>query len=192
MAAEDLPGLRAVTTEGTTTSVSARPATPSITRRLACIPYEGLLLVALVLIASFPIAGLKGLTLSGTPHLLFQFYLASVTAVFFAWQWQKSGQTLPMKTWRFRVVTTDGQRLGWSRALWRFLCAAVFFGPACVGLLLLLFPSRVSPVITMWGFLPLAADLLYAKFDRQQQFLHDRLAGTLLEDAPDPVIPTRG
>jgi len=149
------------------------------------------LLLALVLIASFPIAGLKGLTLSGAPHLLFQVYLAIITAVFFAWQWKKSGQTLPMKTWRFRVVTTDGQRIGWARALWRFVCASLFFGPACVGVLLFFFPSRVSPVITMWCFLPLAADILYAKFDRQQQFLHDRLAGTLLEDAPVPAIPVR-
>jgi len=192
VASEELPDLRTGTSDGTDKAPgSSRPATPSIARRLACIAYEGLLLLALVLIASFPIAGLKGLTLSGAPHLLFQVYLVVVTATYFAWQWQKTGQTLPMKTWRFRVVTTDGQRIGWARSLWRFLCASLFFGPACVGVLLLFFPSRISPVITMWCFLPLAANLLYAKFDPQRQFLHDRLAGTHLEDAPVPVIPTR-
>lgn len=142
--------------------------------------------MALVLIASFPIAGLKGLTHSGVSKVLFQVYLLVVTATYFGWQWHQSGQTLPMKTWRFRVVASTGARLSWGRALWRYGCALLFFGPACVGVLLLFVPSWISPVISMWCFLPLAADLLYARFDRDQQFLHDRLAGTRLEDAPIP------
>jgi uncharacterized RDD family membrane protein YckC len=156
-------------------------------RRVAALPYEGLLLLALVLIASFPIAGLKGVTLAGAPHVLFQFYLFIVIASYFVWQWQKNGQTLAMKTWRIRVVATNGQRLHWKRALIRFVWALLFFGPACVGILLFFFPKRLSPVITMWFFLPLMATLLYAKFDRNKQFLHDRLAGTRLEDAPVPI-----
>lgn len=163
---------------------SSPPSVPSILKRIACIPYEGLLLSALLLIASFPIAGLNGLTLSGVPHALFQAYLVVVTAAYFSWQWKQNGQTLPMKTWRFRVVTSAGKRLSWGHAIWRYACALLFFGPACAAMLLLFFPSRISPVITMWFFLPLAANLLYGRFDRQQQFLHDRLAGTRLEDAP--------
>jgi uncharacterized RDD family membrane protein YckC len=168
-------------------STSASVAVPSITRRLACLPYEGLLLLALMLIASFPIAGLKGLTLSDVPHVFFQAYLALVISVYFAWQWQKNGQTLPMKTWRFRVMQANGSALSWSRALLRLVCAAIFFGPAAVGVLLIFFPDRLSPVITMWFFLPMFATLLYARFDPHQQFLHDRLAGTRLEEAPRPL-----
>jgi uncharacterized RDD family membrane protein YckC len=160
--------------------------TPSIMRRIAAIPYEGLLLLALVLIASFPIAGLKGLTLVGVPHLVFQGYLLLVTGLYFTWQWQKNGQTLPMKTWRFRVAKSDGTRLSWGRAVLRFTTALFFFGPACAGVLLLFFPDRVSPLITMWAFFPLIATLLYARFDAEGQFLHDRLAGTSIEDAPKP------
>jgi len=163
---------------------TAHAHVPGIIRRIACLPYEGLLLLALVLIASFPIAGLKGATLVGIPHIIFQLYLFVVTATYFTWQWQKNGQTLPMKTWRIRVLTTDGKRLTWQRAFIRFIWALVFLGPACVGILLFFFPNRLSPVITMWFFLPMIATLLYAKFDRDRQFLHDRLAGTRLEDAP--------
>ncbi len=159
---------------------------PSLARRLASIPYEGLLLLALLLIAGFPAAGLGELTLAGIPHIFFQLYLAITACAYFVWQWQKSGQTLPMKTWRFRVVNSDGSKLGWGRAFWRFLCALLFFGPACAGVLLLFFPSRMSPVVTMWFFFPMLATLLYSRFDREQQFLHDRLAGTRLEDAPVP------
>ena len=155
-------------------------------RRIAALPYEGLLLLALLLIASFPIAGLKGATLTGVPHVFFQAYLLLVTSAYFVWQWQKNGQTLAMKTWRFHVVNQDGSKLQAKRGVVRFVWALFFFGPACVGVLLIFFPARISPVITMWFFLPMLATLLYARFDHEGQFLHDRLAGTRLEDVPTP------
>jgi uncharacterized RDD family membrane protein YckC len=160
---------------------------PSITRRIAALPYEALLLLALVLIASFPIAGLKDTTLQGSPHLLFQVYLFVVTAAYFVWQWQKTGQTLPMKTWRFRVVNANNALIGWRRGLVRYICALLFFGPAWAGIFLLFFPSRMSPAIAMWFFLPMIATLLFARFDHDRQFLHDRLAGTKIIDAP--ILP---
>jgi len=160
---------------------------PSIVRRIAALPYEGLLLLALVLIASFPVAGLKGAALSGVPHFIFQLYLFAVIAIYFVWQWQKNGQTLAMKTWRFRVVTIAGRRLSGKQALFRFFFTLLFFGPACVGVLLFFFPQRLSPVITMWFFFPMMATYLYARFDKDRQFLHDRLAGTRLVDASKPI-----
>jgi len=162
----------------------ASTSVPSIRRRLAAIPYEGLLVLALVLIAAFPLAGLKGVTLQGTPHLLMQVYFFVVTAAYFVWFWRHGGQTLAMKTWRFRVVDKQGNRLSVLRAFLRFLLATVFFGPACVGLILLLFPGRISPALSMWLFLPMIASLLWARFDADRQFLHDRLAGTRLVSVP--------
>lgn len=159
------------------------PNIPSITRRIAALPYEGLLLLSLLLIATFPVSGMKGVTLSGAPHLVFQAYLALVVAAYFTWFWRRSGQTLPMKTWRFRVVDAQNRILTFKRALLRLIVASVFYGPACAGLVLLFFPQRVSPVITMWLFLPMLATLLWARFDGDRQFLHDRLAGTRLINA---------
>lgn len=160
---------------------------PGIWRRIATIPYEGLLLLALLLIASFPVAGLKGYTLVGIPHLFYQAYLFMVTSVYFIWLWCHGGQTLPMKTWRFAVVDQTGHSLTAARATIRFICALIFFGPATVGIVLLFFPDRVSPVLTIWTFLPLVATIWWAKFDPERQFLHDRLAGTRLINTP--VIP---
>ncbi len=163
-------------------SAPALVATPSIKRRLAALPYEAMLLLALIVIAAFPVAGLKDATLSGTPHVIFQTYLFCVTAAYFTWCWRHGGQTLAMKTWRFRVVDATGGALSFKRALSRFIVAMVFYGPACVGVALLFFPDRVSRVITMWAFLPLAATILWARHDADRQFLHDRLAGTRLID----------
>jgi uncharacterized RDD family membrane protein YckC len=139
-----------------------------------------LLVLALVLIAAFPLAGLKGITLQGIPHLLMQGYFFSVTATYFIWFWRHGGQTLAMKTWRFRVADREGKTLTLPRAFCRYLLVLVFFGPACIALVLLFFPGRVSPAITMWLFLPMIATVLWARFDPDRQFLHDRLAGTRL------------
>lgn len=155
---------------------------PPLWRRVAALPYEGLLLLALMLAASFPIAGLKGMTLTGTPHLVFQFYLFVVSATYFIWFWQHGGQTLPMKTWHFKVVNAQGRPLRPAQAFLRFLYALLFYGPAVTGLVLLFFPDRVSPVVTMWAFLPMIATLWWSQFDSDRQYLHDRLAGTRLVD----------
>lgn len=153
---------------------------PSIRRRLAALPYEGLLILALLLISAFPLAGLKGLTLQGPAHFFAQVYFFGVAAAYFTWFWRRGGQTLAMKTWKFRVTGVDGQPLTALRALGRYVAALLFFGPACAGLVLLFFPNRISPLIAMWAFLPMIATILWARFDPDRQFLHDRLAGTRL------------
>lgn len=147
---------------------------------MAALPYEGLLLLALVLIAAFPIAGFKGITLYGAPHLLTQIYFFIVIGAYFTWFWRSGGQTLAMKTWRFRVVSATGRPLTGLRAFGRYLAALLFFGTACIGLVLLFFPARISPLISMWAFLPMVATILWAKFDPDHQYLHDRMAGTRL------------
>lgn len=82
--------------------------------------------------------------------------------LYFVWLWHRNGQTLAMQTWRIRLVTvTDGQPPSIQRAIVRYLLA---------------WPSIVS-----------VAGLVWALFDRDRQFLHDRLAGTRLTFAP----PTR-
>ena len=68
---------------------------PSIRRRLAALIYEGLLVLALLLIAAFPLAGLKGLNVHGTAHLITQGYFFFVAATYFTWFWRRGGQTLP-------------------------------------------------------------------------------------------------
>ena len=161
-------------------AVPERSQAPSIRRRLAAIPYEILLITAILLIAAFPLAGLKGATLHGIPHLFAQAYFLCIAAAYFTWFWRHGGQTLAMKTWRFRVTCVNGRPLDFLRALLRFACALLFFGPAAAGVLLLFFPNRVNPFYSMWAFLPMAATILWARFDPDRQFLHDRMAGTRL------------
>ncbi len=132
--------------------------TPGIARRLASGVYEALILAAVVLIATFPFLALFGdATLGWRRHLL-QAWVLGIVGAYFVGFWIRGGQTLAMKTWRIRLVRDDGGRITAGRAVHRYLLALL--GCAAVGL----------------GF-------LWALFDREGQFLHDRLAGTRLVDA---------
>jgi len=89
-----------------------------------------------------------------------QAWLVILCGCFYVWQWTGAGQTLPMKTWRLRLVTQDGSPVNSARALARYV--AVLASLAALGL----------------GF-------LWAFVDRDRQFLHDRLAGTRLVTSDD-------
>lgn len=135
-------------------AIARRPA--PIRRRLASMFYEGVLLTAVWITAGFLFLALHKDVTSGAWRLAFQFYLVAVTGIYCVafWRW---GQTLPMKTWRIRLVNEKGQPPGARRALLRYLLAI--------------------PSLCLLGM-----GLLWALADRDRQFLHDRLAGLWLVD----------
>jgi len=126
-----------------------------LSRRLASVLYEALIVIALVFIATLPFSYLFGDATHGWKRHLLQAWVLAVTAAYFAWFWTRGGQTLPMKTWRLRVVARDGGPVAVPRALRRF-------------------------VLALLGFAALGLGFLWAFVDRDRQFLHDRLSGTLL------------
>ena len=129
--------------------------TPGLGRRLLCLIYEALLLTAVVLTAggvATAVAYNAGLP---QPRLLTQAIVIAACAGYFAVQWCGRGQTLPMKTWRIRVQAASGKRISAMQALLRMTVATI-------------------------GYLVLGITILWAIFDRDRQFLHDRLAGTRL------------
>jgi uncharacterized RDD family membrane protein YckC len=131
------------------------PRAPGLARRFACAAYELLILAALELIATFPFLAIAGDSTSGVRRHLLQAYVLAVAAAYFVGFWTRGGQTLAMKTWRIRLESADGSRVGVMRAIRRFLLALA--GTAALGI----------------GF-------LWALLDREGQFLHDRLSGTRL------------
>jgi uncharacterized RDD family membrane protein YckC len=138
-------------------SAPAALRAPALGRRLASGLYDLLLLAAVVLIATFPYLAVFGDSTSGWRRHVLQLWVLGVTGAYFAWFWTHGGQTLPMKTWRLRVVRRDGAPVSLGRALHRYVLAAL-------------------------GFFALGLGFLWALVDRDRQFLHDRLAGTALVD----------
>jgi uncharacterized RDD family membrane protein YckC len=120
--------------------------------------YELLLLTALTFIAIMPFLAVLGDSTQGWRRHALQVWIAVVCGVYFVSFWTRGGQTLPMKTWRLRVVRWDGAPIGVPRAIHRYVIALLGFAAAGVG-------------------------FLWALVDRDGQFLHDRLAGTAIIDA---------
>lgn len=132
--------------------IACPPETPSIRRRVASMLYETLLLAAVLFIAGFMFTVIFHSPLPPFLRYVFQLYLLLVTATYFIWYWLHGGQTLPMKTWHLRIVSTDDQPLSLKQACLRFLFALIGVG--------------------------LGFGILWALLDRERQFWHDRMAGT--------------
>jgi uncharacterized RDD family membrane protein YckC len=126
---------------------------PGFGRRLLSMIYESLMLVAVLFIAGF----IFHLVFQNTGSIFFrpafQIYLLLIAGIYFTWFWTHGGQTLPMQTWKLRVVAADGKRIYLKQAVARYLFAVI-------------------------GFFLLGCGILWAFFDSDGLFLHDRLAGT--------------
>ena len=66
--------------------------------------YEGVILFGIVFIAGYLFSTLTQQRNGLTHHNLLTTWIGLVVGVYFVWFWTHGGQTLPMKTWRLRVV----------------------------------------------------------------------------------------
>jgi uncharacterized RDD family membrane protein YckC len=149
---------------------------PSIKRRLTVMIYEGVLLFGVV-----AIAGLLFSVIFQQRHALYlrhalQYWLFFVIGAYFVWFWMR-GQTLPMKTWRMRLITMDGQRVHFKRAVARYFLAWLWFVPGLAIAWLLDTHAWTAICICLAN---VAAWALSARMHPSHQFLHDRIAGTQL------------
>lgn len=101
--------------------------------------------------------------------------------LYFVWMWTRSGQTLPMQTWRIQLVTHDGHLLTLRRAVLRYVVAWLWVAPAIV------FAHGMGwqrwwalGATAAWACCYGAAALLLP----QRQFLHDVLCKTRLIALP--------
>lgn len=148
------------------TPTDAGPVTAGLRRRLASLVYESLLLAALFMVAGFLVVGWLDPAASAAHRLAFQLYLLGCAGLYLTLSWHRGGQTLAMKTWRIRLVDRQGGRPALGRCLLRYLLAVL-------------------------GLLAGGLGFLWALWDPQGQFLHDRLAGTLLVRS-DALGPPEG
>lgn len=131
----------------------------TIKRRYICLVYDAFLLLAVLFVTAFlPLAiglvatGAQPALASGPAQWLMNVYWLVVAGFYLTWFWGAGGQTLAMKTWFIRLVDADGGPVSRAQAWKRYAVAVLTFG-FC---------------------------FLWALWDRDHQFLHDRLAGTRL------------
>ncbi len=142
--------------------MTAASATPGLVRRLLCLIYEALLLTAVILVAGGLATALAQTAGISQPKTLTRIVVVIACAGYYAVQWQRRGQTLPMKTWRIRLENTSGSLITPRQALMRMTLAAI-------------------------GYPALGITILWSLIDRDRQFLHDRLSGTRLVTVAPPA-----
>ncbi len=150
---------------------------PALRRRLLCMVYEAVLLFGVVFIAGYLFSTLTQQRNGLTHHLWLMSWLGLVVGVYFVWFWTHGGQTLPMKTWRIRVVDTQLRPVSIARAIARYVLSWLWWLPplAMHPLLGLSVPLTLA-LLAVWIAVWAAATAL----DSDRQLIHDRLAGTRL------------
>lgn len=157
-------------------TANARPSPPTIRRRLAALVYESVLLFGIVFLAGYLFSTLTQQRNGLTHHNWLAAWVALVVGAYFVWCWTRGGQTLPMKTWRLKLIAAqNGLPPRPARALARYVAAWLWFLPplAMHPLLHLSVPVTLAAAAA-WFALWAAA----ARLDPARQFPHDRLAGT--------------
>lgn len=117
--------------------------------------YESMLLIGVAFVGFLVPHIIVGM-ITGTllPRPLLVLHIVALIAAYFLWHWHRRGQTLAMQTWKIKLVTAVGSKPKWRQLILRFVFAV---------------PGVLSGLGILW-----------ALFDRERQFLHDRLAGTRL------------
>ena len=164
-------------------SGAALTVAPSLSRRMACFVYEGLVLFGMLLIPAAIGVTFNVLT-SQRYALRIDAPLGIISivmyAAYFTWFWSARGQTLPMQTWRIRVVRTDGAPMSRLRALMRHVASYAWFGPAVLLASLNGWKVGVGLNFAVALVVGVIAYALLALLHPQRQFWHDALCGTRL------------
>ncbi len=102
-------------------SSSHPPATVGFFRRLGAMLYDGLLLFALMAVATTLITlpfGMPG----GAGRIVYQVFLFEIIPlIFFSGFWVHGGQTLGMRAWKLKLIRADSNPVCWSDAFKRYL-----------------------------------------------------------------------
>lgn len=151
-------------------------ALPGLRRRIAGIAYESLLLLG-VLSVTFMVPHLAlGMAFGITaPNWFIFLNFFGVIGAYFIWYWHKHGQTLAMQTWKMQLVRADGGKPSLPQLILRY-CLAWAIPLGMIYLIQHILADM--PVARWYPYLGGGVGLLWAVFDRDRQFLQDRLAGT--------------
>ena len=106
-----------------------------------------------------------------------QALLFLVMGAYFVHQWSRQGQTLAMKTWRIKVERPGYSHLSLQTAVVRYLLSWMWVLPALLASLIFHLQhwqvfGAIGAGILLWS--------ATAFFDKDRQFLHDKLTGTRL------------
>jgi len=160
---------------------------PSVTRRLLCLLYEGVLLFGVVMAAGlvYGLVTQQKHALVGSTGL--KAFLFGVLGLYFVHFWTRSGQTLAMLTWHIKLVGPGAAPVSAGRALLRYVVSWLWFLPALAAVHFSgLQGAGPTLAVLVAGVLTYAG---LARLRKDRQFWHDALCQTRLVSTPP--LPTK-
>jgi uncharacterized RDD family membrane protein YckC len=158
---------------------------PSVTRRLLCFLYEGVLLFGVVMAAGlvYALVTQQRHALVGSTGL--KAFVFAVLGLYFVHFWTRSGQTLAMLTWHIKLVGPGTAPVSVRRALLRYLASWLWFLPALAAVHFSgLRGAGPTLAVLVAGVITYAA---LARLRKDRQFWHDALCQTRLVSTPPPA-----
>lgn len=131
----------------------------SLGRRLGAMLYDGLLVLALLFLATLPFVAVRGGEPVEAGDPLYRLVMFLVAWLFYAIFWSRYGRTLGLQSWRLRIETPEGRKPTFAAASLRFLAAIV-------------------------SWLPLGLGIWWQLWDRDKLTWHDRWSKTRLRYYP--------
>jgi len=148
---------------------------------MASLFYEAFLAFGIALATAFVFSVLTQMRHALQGRIALGVAIALVLGAYFTWSWTR-GRTLPMQTWRLRIVDAQGRPLTPARAWLRYLLSFVWVVPP----LAFFAHQRVTDwkPVTVALLAWIAVWALLSRLHPQRQFWHDAWAGTRLVEAP--------
>lgn len=171
---------------------AVRPVVAGPLLRITALVYDGLLILALIIVLGtiLIVLGTSAQSIEqGQAGKLSESYryfvllpsFVGVTWLFYGLFWRRTGQTLGMQTWRLKAIQPNGALLDWPLTVIRCLSACIV-PLVCGSFGYLVHGTPVALVISFSiGF---AFNYLFALFNRRRLALHDVMSGTLVVRLP--------
>lgn len=152
-----------------------------IWRQLAAAAYDGLLLLALLMIVTAALqfaTGGEAITRArvGAWEYLYRALLLLAVGAYYGLTWTRRGQTLGMKAWHLRIRTADGALPNWRTVALRLAGAAPLYLALIAGVALYMAHQGGWPLL-LAAALPLGASHAWNRLSGRGT-LPDRLSAT--------------
>lgn len=165
----------------------------SALRQLAALFYDGLLLMAIMLVAFLPITFLTSQGIIGKNNPLLQIYLFGICFLYFGWFWTRNGKTIGMRVWHIKIVDMNGNLITWPMALARFLSGLPVWILLCLALFRHYAPEQIQQstlpdyILDMPVNLLFLTGLVWLVLDHLPGFWRDKLTKTRIIRTKKPI-----
>jgi len=115
---------------------------PGFFRRVAAVCYDGLLLLAVLFLATALALPFNSGQAFSSSQYFYPIYLLITSFIFYGWFWTRGGQTLGLRSWKMKLCRFDGGAVSWRLAGLRFAAAIISWAVFGLGYFWCLFDSK--------------------------------------------------